>query len=429
MLRRRENELLTRTGPGTPLGNLFRRYWIPALQADELSEPDGAPVLVQVLGERLVAFRASDGQVGLLDEGCAHRGASLLYARNEECGLRCIYHGWKWDVEGRCADAPTEPAGSTFKNRVRQPSYPVREAGGVVWAYLGPRDRLPPFPEFQWTLLPAAQRIANKVLEECNYLQAIEGGVDSAHVGSLHRAFPGWGGPWSPWGVEMSAHAVKDTSPRLEIQPTAYGYRYAAIRKRDDGQQYIRITPFIMPWYTFVPIGPGEGDDILFHAWVPRDDYSNWSWDVHFNLNGPVNVEGDIERRGLWLDQNFRKLRNPDNKYLQDREAMRTKNFSGIAGILTQDHAVQESMGPLYDRSKEHLGASDRAVIQLRRYLLDCLKAVRAGADPPGLDPAIPFARICSENTVKPGDIPWQEACPLDPGLVARSASAVASRG
>ena len=184
-----------------------------------------------------------------------------------------------------------------------------------------------------------------------------------------------------------------------------------------------------MPWYTYVPIGPGEGDDILFHAWVPRDDYSNWSWDIHFNLNAPVNVEGDIERRGLWLDQNFRKLRNPDNKYLQDREAMKTRNFSGIAGVLTQDHAVQESMGPLYDRSREHLGASDRAVIQLRRFLLDCVKASREGLDLPGLDPGVAYPRICSEIAVKPGNVPWQQACPLAAGLAATSAAAVASDG
>jgi phthalate 4,5-dioxygenase len=420
MLTREDNELLTRTGPGTLLGRLFRRYWIPALQSDELPETDGAPVHVEILGERLVAFRATDGTVGLLDEACAHRGASLLYARNEECGLRCIYHGWKWDTQGRCVDTPTEPPDSTFKHRVRQPSYPVREAGGVIWAYLGNRETIPPFPGFQWTALPESQRIANKVLQECNYLQALEGGVDSAHVGSLHRAFAGSGGPWSPWGVEMGAHAVRDTSPRLELQTTGYGYRYAAIRKREDGQQYIRITPFIMPWYTFVPIGPGEGDDILFHAWVPRDDYSNWAWDVHFNLDDPVNIEGDVERRGLWLDSNFRKLRNPDNKYLQDRQAMKDRNFSGIAGIMTQDHAVQESMGPLYDRSKEHLASSDRAVIQLRRFLMNCIQTFREDLDPPGLDPKLPYHRICSEVAVKPGDIAWDIACPLDPGLVSR---------
>jgi phthalate 4,5-dioxygenase oxygenase subunit len=418
MLTREENELLTRTGPGTPLGELFRRYWLPALQSDEIAEPDGAPVQVQILSERLVAFRDTEGKVGLLEEACTHRGASLWYARNEECGLRCIYHGWKYDVNGNCLAMPAEPADSSFKHKVRHPAYPVRELGGIIWAYLGPREKMPPFPAFQWTELPESQRMVAKVLQECNYLQGLEGGIDSAHLGFLHRSFERSDGPW---GLHLADPATSDNAPRLEVQYTAYGYRYGAVRRASGANQYIRITPFVMPCYTYVP--PDASGDILFHAWVPRDDYSNWAWDVHYNMQAPIDVQRHVERRGLWLDASFRKLRNVDNKHLQDREAMKARSFSGIYGIMNQDQAVQESMGPIYDRSKEHLGTSDKAVIAMRRFLLDSLRAFADGQDPAGLDAAIPFDRICSEAVVMPGHLPWQEACPLAPELSARPAA------
>ncbi|HEY3116457.1 MAG TPA: Rieske 2Fe-2S domain-containing protein, partial [Chloroflexota bacterium] len=198
MLSHEENQLLTRTDRGTPAGELFRRHWIPALQADEVVEPDGTPVRVRLLGERLVAFRDSNGKVGLVDEFCAHRGASLALARNEECGLRCLYHGWKYDVEGRCLDQPAEPAGSNFKDKIRQTAYPVREAGGVIWTYMGSASDIPPFPDFQWTRVPESQRVASKILEECNYLQGLEGGVDGIHSAYLHRALTE---TYTPWGI------------------------------------------------------------------------------------------------------------------------------------------------------------------------------------------------------------------------------------
>ena len=414
MLTREENELLTRTGPGTPMGEMLRRYWVPALQSDELPEPDGPPIRVRLLSESLVAFRDTDGRVGLLDEACCHRGASLAYGRNEEGGLRCVYHGWKYDVGGQCVDMPTEPPGSTYPQRVRQRAYSTWEAGGVVWAYLGPPDKQPPRPAFQWTQLPSSHCFAMKAWQECNYLQALEGGIDSAHVGTLHSALEP---RTSAWGVANAEFYTSDLAPRIEIEYTRYGYRYAALRNADGAGTGVRITPFVMPWYNYVP--PLPDGTILFHAWVPRDDESNWAWDVHFTFDQPVEVAKHVEQRGLWLDGDFRKVKNRDNWWEQDREAMRTKSYSGIRGIMTQDHAVQESMGPIVDRSREHLGASDRAVIAVRRLLLDSVHAFLEGREPLGLDPAIPYERICSALGTTPGGTPWQETFRLDAELQA----------
>src|SRR5579871_2867183 len=374
MLTREENELLTHTGPGTPMGALIHRYWIPALMSSEVPEPDGEPVQVRILGERLVAFRDSAGQVGLLDEACPHRGCSLWYARNEEGGLRCIYHGWKIDASGRVLDTPNEAA----TLRVRAPAYPTRESGGFVWAYLGPREQEPPFREFNWMKLPASQVAIIKVYEEANFVQGIEGSVDTAHVGFLHRAYQR-----GMWGANTGA-TVDDTRPRLEIEPTTYGFRYAAIREPEDGTRNVRITPFILPFYTAVPARPGE--TVLFHAYVPRDDHSNWAYDIRYHVEGPIDMEEHTQRaRTLELRSDFTKPRSYANKHWQDREAMQTKNFSGILGIKNQDYAAVESMGPIVDRTKEHLGASDGAVLTMRQLMLKWARAVMEGQDPPGL--------------------------------------------
>ena len=406
MLSKEENELLTRTGPGTPMGALMRRYWVPALLSEELPEPEGRPVRVRVLGERLVAYREASGQVGLLEEACPHRGASLALGRNEDGGLRCIYHGWQFDRAGRCLDMPTERAGSTYAERVRAQAYPVREAAGIVWAYLGPEATPPHFPELMWLKLYPDQAHPFKILEECNWAQALEGGLDMAHAPILHRS--------TPWGVRAADVRERNLAPEHDVQLTPYGLRYGTIWERDDGLQHIRIISYVAPWWTITSPGSFgsrvvEADRVA-NAWVPRDDYSAWHFQYYFNPDKPIDVPWRVKTAGYDVDAAYRKRRNVDNDYLQDPENMRTASVSGIQGVITQDHAVNESQGPIVDRTKEHLVACDVAAIGMRKILLDAARGLAAGQTPPALDPRIAYDRIMSETIDAPAGVRWQEA-------------------
>ena len=403
MLSIEDNELLTRVGRGTPMGEVLRRYWVPSLLSEEIAEPDGEPVQVRILGETLLAFRNTDGEVGLIEERCPHRGASLSYARNEQNGLRCIYHGWKFDITGACVDMPTEPAESTYMSKVLARGYPVREVAGIVWAYLGPPDKMPPFPEFNWLSLWPSRSKEFKILEECNYAQAVEGGIDTAHTSFLHRR--------TPWTAEDKSILVGDLAPRLDIEMTNYGFRYAAIRTVADGTQYIRITPYILPWYTIVP--RDEGSQGVMNAWVPRDDYSTWHFQHLYNLEGEIDVPRRVKDGGVWLENGYSKVRNAGNKHLQTQERIKNGNFSGIEGIVTQDHAVNESQGAITSRELEHLGTSDVAVIAMRQMLLDAARGFQEGQDPPGLDPSIQHDTIRSETFMVPDGADWKDTSPL----------------
>jgi phthalate 4,5-dioxygenase oxygenase subunit len=401
MLSHEENALLTQVGPGTPLGAFLRRYWFPALLSNELPTPAGDPKRVRLLGEDLVAYRAADGQVGLLAEYCPHRGASLAYGRSEACGLRCIYHGWLVGVDGRVLETPPEPPESTFKDRIRHVAYPTREVAGVIWAYMGPVDKLPPLPRFPWTQAPAEQLAFTKVLQDCSYLQGVEGSIDSSHSDYLHSS--------------NIRGRPRDHSPHLETQDTAYGFRYAAIRKPDVGAdklKYVRVTLWVAPFHVLIPPQrPGitsaePGQDVIVHqAWVPIDDEHNYFYSFRYNRNGPLDERHSAQFR---MDVAFRPARNRANLHLQDRAAMRAGSWSGIEGVNSQDFAVVESMGPIVDRTREHLGASDVAVIRMRRRLLEAVRAFQAGGEPLGLDPAIPYDRIGSDERLVPIDTPWQ---------------------
>ena len=412
-----ENELLTRVGPGTPMGVLLRRYWAPALLAREIAEPDGAPVEVELLGESFVAFRDSDGKAGLLQKHCPHRRASLVFARNEERGLRCIYHGWKFDVSGQCVDMPTEPRDSDFRTKVRAQAYPTHEAAGIVWAYLGPPHKTPPFPDYEWTDLPPEQCHSWKLFQECSYAQAVERDIDPAHVPILHRPSP---------EVALSGHALAamlthfdrdETAPRIEVQPTRFGFRCAAVRRIDGATEQARVTCFVLPWYTF--IAPGPGGHQVTGGFVPRDDETAWHFIVRYNTSGPIDTEEYAASRGLnEVDAAFHKDRNLGNRYLQDRQAMKSRSFSGIEGILIEDDAIAEIQGPVVDRTAECLGPTDAGVVAFRQLLLEGARAVQRGSDPPGLDPAMPVPKISGVNArIEPGSS-WQEACPLDPALL-----------
>ncbi|MFZ0836712.1 MAG: Rieske 2Fe-2S domain-containing protein, partial [Xanthobacteraceae bacterium] len=262
MLSHEDNETLVRVGPGTPMGEFHRLYWIPFLLSRDLL-PDGPPKRVRLLGEDLVAFRASDHAVGLVDNACAHRGAPLMYARNEECGLRCVYHGWKFDVNGQVTDMPAEPAQSRFKDNVRIKAYPCRERNGVVWTYLG-RDQAnpPPLPNLEWNLVPEERCHVSMRVEECNWLQALEGEIDSAHAPILHSRIDGQG---------RLGNLVKDLRPVFECMRQEFGVSIAARRNLPDGRLYWRVNQFVLPFYTMVP-PQSKFPELSGHAWVPMDD-------------------------------------------------------------------------------------------------------------------------------------------------------------
>ncbi|CAB3394471.1 Rieske 2Fe-2S domain-containing protein [Kyrpidia spormannii] len=414
MLSQVDNELLTRTNPNTPMGALFRRYWIPLVVSTEL-QPDGPPVKVRILGETVIAFRDTEGRVGVVEEACPHRGTSMAFAINEECGLRCIYHGWKFNVKGECVDLPSEPPESNFRHKVKLRSYPVYEGGNVVWTYLGPDDDVPPVPAFAWMDLPDSHRVVERVWQECNYLQVMENDLDFVHAAFLHRAKHEQpvkeGVLSSDLGISPSHPLVKNPYPRQVVEDTVYGQRYLAIGEADESNQVIMEIHYVFPFFTYPPRFAGE--DMIFHAFVPMDDENTWSWDVHFNLTRPIDAETHLRRRGLWLDEQKRKLRNRSNNYLQDREMMKRQNFSGILGIANQDHAVTEAMGPIVDRSREHLGTSDIPLIGLRRMMLQEVRRFQNGAAPLRVNPEI-VRKVYSCGAVAPKGIPWQEANPLE---------------
>ena len=280
MLSREDNARLTRVERGTPMGTALRRYWIPALLARELPEPDGAPVRVRLLGEDLVAFRDTRGQVGLLDEFCPHRRASLFFGRNEECGLRCVYHGWKFDTSGRCLDMMNEPDELQFKDKVFVASYPTVELGGLVWAYLGPSERRPAPPDFAWTRRPATHLQMSKVIQESNWLQGLEGGIDTSHAPILHRLLTT---STSRPGFKPDNPFVRGKAPKVEVEITDYGYRYAGVRPLDEASVHVRTYHFILPFHQIRPSRSESGVPLVAgHIWVPIDDETtmvyNWEY-------------------------------------------------------------------------------------------------------------------------------------------------------
>ncbi len=405
------NELLTQTAPGTPTGELFRRYWIPALLAWELPEPDCPPVRVQLLSERLIAFRDSSGQLGLIDEFCAHRGVSLFYGRNEENGLRCPYHGWKYNVSGQCVEVPSEPEESGFCTKIKLKSYPLIERGGVLWTYMGPADQQPPLPEWEFATVPAEQSYTSKRMQECNYLQAMEGGIDSSHVSFLHSGSLNTDPLFK--GAKGNQYNLKDKKPVFEVVESEGGLYIGARRNAEDGKYYWRITPWVMPCFTMVP--PRGDHPVHGHFWIPIDDHNCWAWSFDYH---PVRALSPDERHAMEdgkgvhvkvFPLTFRPLQNRDNDYLIDRAAQKTGHtFSGIEGIGMQDASLQESMGPIQDRTKENLVSTDNGIIMARHRLMKAAKELAAkGLLPPGRDPA--HQKVRSVAVVLPSGTPFSE--------------------
>jgi len=410
MLTQEQNEQLTRTGAGTLMGELFRRYWIPALLAEELARPDCPPVRVQLLGERLVAFRDSEGRIGLIDEFCAHRRVSLWFGRNEECGLRCPYHGWKYDVHGQCVDLPSEAQRSEIRKRVKLKSYPCIEQGGVIWTYMGPAEKRPAPPAFEWATVPAERRYVSKRLQECNYLQALEGGIDSSHVSFLHSGALKRDPLFA--GTKGNAYNERDLMPVFEVQEFEGGLLIGARRNADEGRYYWRITPWIAPSFTLIP--PRGGHPLGGHAWVPIDDERCWAWSINYHPRRAL-TGGEVAamRAGAGIHVNYVPgtyvpLANKSNDYLMDRAAQASgERYSGIEGIAMQDASLQESMGPIVDRTRELLVATDSGIVHTRRMLLRAAQANREGGTIPGLAPHEQRVRACSIEL--PSDVHFKD--------------------
>jgi phthalate 4,5-dioxygenase oxygenase subunit len=411
MLSPEENELVTHVGQGTPMGKTMRRYWIPACMTSEIAEPDCPPVRVRLLGEDLVAFRDSDGRIGLIEEFCPHRRVSLFFGRNEECGLRCVYHGWKFDVEGNCVDQLNEPPEHQFKHKVHIDAYPTVELGGIVWAYLGPADKIPAPPKFAWTQVPPTHRHVSKVVEECNWLQALEGGIDTSHAPILHRLLTDNS---TRGGIKPSNPFVRGKAPNLVVDITDYGYLYAGVRPLGDSDVHIRTYHFVMPFHQIRPSRSESGlPTDAGHIWVPIDDETcmvyNWAYST---TDAPL-TEADRLERGIGngpdhVDQKtFRSKQNRSNNYGLDREVQCTESYTGIDGVNQQDRALQESMGAIVDRSKEHLGPADKAIIQARRLLRQAVKTVEAGGTPDGTGTS--YYEIRAGEEVLPREADWHE--------------------
>jgi phthalate 4,5-dioxygenase len=390
MLKKEQNELLTRTGPGTPMGHLFRRYWLPALLASELPENECPPVRVKLLAERLVAWRDTEGHLSLMDEFCAHRGVSLWFGRNEEHGLRCPYHGWKYDHTGQCIEVPSEPTESGFCGKIKLTSYPLVERGGVLWAYMGPPEQQPPLPEWEFATVPSDRTFTSKRVQECNWLQALEGGIDSSHVSFLHRGELNNDPLFK--GSKGNQYNLDDARPVFEVVESPGGLLIGARRNAENGHYYWRITQWVMPSFTMIP--PRADHPVHGHFWVPIDDENCWAWSFDYKVTRPFSDHELASMRagkGIHVEYvpgTFRPKQNKDNDYLVDRAAQkRGETFSGVFGIAMQDASLQESMGPIIDRTKENLVSTDNGIIMARHRLLRAVKAmVEKGAAPAGLD-------------------------------------------
>jgi phthalate 4,5-dioxygenase oxygenase subunit len=411
MLTASQSERLTRTDPGTPMGEALRRYWLPALLSDELKENDGPPVRVRILGEDLVAFRDSGGSANLVSAYCPHRRAPLFFGRNEENGLRCVYHGWKFDGSGACVDMPSEPPDSLFKAKVRVEAYPTWEGGGMVWTYMGPAATAPPPPRYEFVNVPATHRVVSKTYEDCNYLQALEGGLDNTHSAILHNRGD---------GDVAFLRNYERIIPRIDVRTTGYGYAFSATRLVDD-RQWVRVSQYFMPSTqlrgTLQQIRQdGRPPTMDGHIWVPIDDHTTWVYnftysyypDVPLSAEYAVVLEAEQGRGPDEVTSDFRPVRNRGNDYLIDRNAQKHGSFTGITGVNTQDYALQENMGRIVDRTKEHLGTIDLPIIRVRQLLLDAAQDVGEGRSPRGADPVTHAVRAA--DCFVSADVDWQEA-------------------
>ena len=423
MLSTEDNELLTRVGPGTAMGELMRQYWLPAVYSWEL-EPAGRPLRVRLLGEDLIAWRDSEGRPGFIAENCPHRGASLFFGRNEEAGLRCVYHGWKYDVGGQCVDMPNEPPESNFKDKIKARAYAAADWGTITWIYMGPRQADPPgLPQWEWCLLPESHlQHSHKLVYECNYMQALEGELDTTHVYFLHSRL-------DPNDDPKFGLYVPDRAARLEILDTPYGVLYGARRLEDEGDHYYwRTTQYLFPIYGMFP-GGGEDGTVPLSMYVPIDDYHTLHWGLRWHPSVPFGGDGrpravapkengeliggvgpmKPEQQGKWF-ANWWPEANPRNDFQMKEDVRKTKNYTGIPSVRLQDSAVIWSMGPILDRTQEHLGTADATVIRVRRRMIRAVEALRDRAVvPPGVEQP-EFYKVRSCQAILPANVDWRVA-------------------
>jgi phthalate 4,5-dioxygenase len=388
MMDKATSELLIRTGPNTPMGKLMRRYWVPVMSSSEIAEADGPQVRIQIMGEKLLAFRDTEGRPGLISEFCSHRGVSLFLGRNEEGGIRCSYHGLKFDITGKCLEVPSAPH---MCPKMGIAGYPCIERGGLVWAYLGPADKQPEPPEIEWALVPESNRFITKRLQQCNYLQAMEGGIDTAHVSFVHR----YEVDIDPMhrGTKAIDYIKADGNVTFEIEQHDGGLIMYGKRKGEIDSNYWRITQWLFPWYTFIP--PFGEHALGAHVWVPIDDENCWAWSINFHPNKPLSHEElDAMKSGKGIhvkyeEGSFRPAANKDNDYLIDRVAQKERrSYSGVFGFSEQDASLQESMGPIQNHEAERILPTDKGISMARRMLIEGVKSVQNGTEPPALKAA-----------------------------------------
>jgi phthalate 4,5-dioxygenase oxygenase subunit len=416
MLTREQNEALCRVEGAAPMGGLMRRHWLPVCMSEEVAEPDGTPVRSRLLGEDLVVFKDTKGQLGVLGEYCLHRRASLAFGRNEDCGLRCLYHGWKFDVAGNVVDMPSEAPGAAQRLGKKTKAYPAREGGGFVWIWMGPREEPREFEPPAWAPKPDIRYAIVKMHVACNWAQVLEGSIDSAHSSSLHSTnMPAAEVEGSTATDSAWLRPSNDKAPRLQFEPTSYGFRYAAIRKpikNPETHQYVRTTLFIAPFTVLIP--PNNRYN-LAQMLVPIDDVNTMFYWIAWHPDPTKGISQQAWRRfcaaevGVDLDSNYKKIRNLENRYLQDRAAMKAGDWTGIQGIPAQDMAMWESMGPITDRSEDHFGSSDLAVAQFRRIMVAAAKRFQEGGPAIGTaEPRVAHVKLASFEGIVPKTTDWR---------------------
>jgi phthalate 4,5-dioxygenase len=411
-------EMLTRVGPGTPLNSLMRQYWIPAVASSELV-PGGAPVRVLLLGEKLVAFRQKSGVVGILDHKCPHRCVSLFYGRNEDGGLRCSYHGWKFDTNGQCIDMPNVAPHQRFEKKVQAKAYPTYERAGLVWVYMGERSTVPPLPAMEATLVAPEDTQVSFVMRDCNWLQSLEGDIDTSHFGFLH------GGTIDPETIpedDIQRWALYNRAPEYHVADTDWGTMYAAYRKANPGMTYWRFAHFLMPFWTMVPDAI-FADHIIARAWVPMDDTHTMHVMIRWTgaerrarlrkdgtpIPGLSFVQDYLPNSTDWYGR-WRLRANIANDHFLDREGQ-SEVYSGVSGVHLQDQAITESMGPIVDFATENLAPSDRMIVRTRRRIIEATRAfVESGIVPPAVDKPEVTQGARSGDFLAPDNVGWLEA-------------------